>query len=334
MPALRKVLQGEQGLSPPLWIMRQAGRYLPEYRDIRKKFPDFMEFCLTPEAVTTVTLQPIDRFDFDAAIIFCDILIIPHVLGQTVQFIEGEGPRLAKVDWPAFLESANKKTVLSFLEPVFKAISSTRQALPSHKSLIGFCGSPWTIACYMMQGGKVGLGLADLDHDLTRSLIQTLQQHLVDFLLGQIQAGCDVIQIFDSWAVLVEPENQSEYLWQPLFFICNAIRKVHPQIPIIYYGREVSQFYPYLASHVKDLCFGLDQYTDPTWAADVVQPLAPVQGNLDPLLLVDGTFEKATDNILKTLSAGPFVFNLGHGILPQTPLDHVYKLVEQVRTFK
>ena len=174
---LRKVLQGEQGLPPPLWIMRQAGRYLPEYRDIRKKFPDFMEFCLTPEAVTTVTLQPIDRFDFDAAIIFCDILIIPHVLGQTVQFIEGEGPRLAKVDWSAFLESANKKTVLSFLEPVFKAIASTRQALPSHKSLIGFCGSPWTIACYMMQGGKVGLGLADLDYDLTRSLIQALQPY-------------------------------------------------------------------------------------------------------------------------------------------------------------
>jgi uroporphyrinogen decarboxylase len=312
--------------------MRQAGRYLPEYRQVRQNFKDFMAFCLTPEAVTQVTLQPIERFDFDAAIIFCDILIIPHLLGQTVHFIEGEGPRLATVDWKQFLEGAKQQTTLPSLQPVFEAIRLTRQALPKHKSLIGFCGSPWTIACYMLQGGKVGSGLSkNWDSNLIKELVKILQHHAVEFLLGQIHAGCDVVQIFDSWASLVPSEQREEYLWQPLTFIYQSVRKVHPNLPIIYYGRSVSEDYPDLADQLKGLCFGLDQSVDPLWAAAHVQSKAPVQGNLDPISLIEGGFEWQTDKILQAFSSKPFVFNLGHGILPQTPLDSVYRLVEKVR---
>lgn len=335
LPLLRRVLLGEKSSPPPLWIMRQAGRYLPDYREVRQKFSDFMEFCLTPEAVTQVTLQPIERFDFDAAIIFCDILIIPHLLGQTVRFVEGHGPQLVSVEWKSFLEKAQQQSIVPALEPVFQAIRSTRQALPASKSLLGFCGSPWTIACYMLQGSKIGDGLKkDWPPSLVQELLNVIQQHAVDLLLGQIEAGCDVIQIFDSWAALVPVEKRAEYLWKPLAFIFNAVKKVHPDLPIIYYGRGVSDAYPFLSQRFENICFGLDQSVDPLWAVKNIPNNIPLQGNLDPLLLIEGQFQKQTEKILQTFAERPFVFNLGHGILPQTPLESVYHLVDQVRNFK
>ncbi len=312
--------------------MRQAGRYLPEYRQVRQKFTDFMQFCLQPEIVTQVTLQPIERFDFDAAIIFSDILIIPHALGQTVKFLEGTGPVLASVAWPSFLQKARHHSILPFLDPVFQAIHLTRQALAPEKSLIGFVGSPWTLACYMMQQGKIkGERVGDFDSVFIESLLEVLQNHCVDFLKGQIQAGCDVVQIFDSWASLVPAAQQGKYLWQPLHFIFHNLRKVYPHVPIIYYGRGVSEAYPILAAQLPGISFGLDQTVNPDWAAVHVQPFAPVQGNLDPEALVKGEFKTQVKKILDSLSAKPFVFNLGHGILPTTPLENVYQLIEQIR---
>ena len=280
--------------------MRQAGRYLPEYRQIRQHFKDFIEFCLQPEAVTRVTLQPIQRFDFDAAIIFSDILVIPHALGQRVQFIEGTGPVLDHVDWATFLEKAEKQSVLPFLSPVFDAIRLTRQALVPEKSLIGFVGSPWTLACYMLQQGKVkDAPSGNYSPPFINSLLRILQKHCADFLTAQIQAGCDVIQIFDSWASLVPHPYQEDYLWKPLQFITESIQKKFPHIPIVYYGRGVNQFYPTLALRLPGICFGLDQTVSPEWAALHVQ--TPVQGNLDPERLVRGEFKDSVKGRVKQI---------------------------------
>jgi len=321
--------------------MRQAGRYLPEYLEVRSKFKDFMEFCLTPEAVTKVTLQPIERFGFDAAIIFCDILIVPHLLGQNVKFVAGEGPVLSPVDWDIFIKNASNtphhyEGFQEKLSPVLTAITETRKALPQDKALFGFCGSPWTVACYMLHGGKISGSDVNIlsqtqNRDLMPKIINILKGYLANLLIAQIDAGCDVVQIFDSWAGLTPEDKMEEYLWQPLTWVVNQVRLRHPSVPIVYFGRGVNQHYPEIMKRIPGISFGLDQGTDIVWAKNNVQVSAPVQGNLDPLLLVNGNFQNRVREIINNFAGGPFVFNLGHGILPTTPLDHVYKLVEIVK---
>lgn len=338
-PLLVQVLKGGAKSPPPIWLMRQAGRYLPEYMAERQKFPDFMKFCFNSDVVTKVTLQPIERFDFDAAIIFSDILTIPHFLGQTVTFEKGHGPILKKVAWDDFLKEAFEKDLDESYHPLFQAIKNVRGALAPEKALIGFAGSPWTIATYMIGGGKSKdfseiVKFAETEAETFRAILTVLTEQVISLLLGQIKAGCDVVQIFDSWAAAVPSQHREMWLWQPLRKIYAALRAAYPDIPIIYYGRGVAMDYPNLISKMPGLCFGLDQSVDTLWARDAVQKFAPVQGNLDPEKLVAGDFQKDVEIILKNLGEGPFVFNLGHGILPNTPIDHVHQLIQQVRDWK
>ncbi|NBT85042.1 MAG: uroporphyrinogen decarboxylase [Alphaproteobacteria bacterium] len=338
-PVLVEALRGISKAPPPIWLMRQAGRYLPEYMAERQKFPDFMEFCFNSDVVTKVTLQPIERFDFDAAIIFSDILTIPHFLGQTVKFEKGHGPILARVEWDHFLKNGKNKDLSPEYQPLFKAIQDVKSALHSGKGLIGFAGSPWTIATYMIGGGKSKdfseiVKFAETETEIFNEILDLLTDQVTWLLLGQIKAGCDVVQIFDSWAAAVPAQHREQWLWQPLRKIYNALKAVYPETPIIYYGKGVSLDYPKLISDLSDLCFGLDQSVDVKWAHSTIQKFAPVQGNLDPEKLVTGDFEKDVRGILENLSAGPFVFNLGHGILPATPIQHVYQLIELIRNQK
>lgn len=317
---------------PPIWLMRQAGRYLPEYRKIREKFPHFMDFCLTPEAIETVTLQPITRFDFDAAIIFCDILILPHLLGQKVEFIAGKGPVLEAVNWETFLEKGEKKNLLGAFSPILQSIKTIRQALCKEKSLIGFIGSPWTIATYMVNQKKYTEEVFKF-YEENKTLFKRLLTLLTDqgsaFLIEQVKAGCDTVQIFDSWAGLVPLDKREEFLWGPLEKIYNKLQKTFPKNcpPIIYYGRGVYDHYEELEKRFPNLCFGVDETVD----IQDITLTQPFQGNLDPEKLLSQEFIKDTLFIKEKIKGKPFIFNLGHGIKPNTPLDHVYQLVEIIR---
>ncbi|MBY0462948.1 MAG: uroporphyrinogen decarboxylase [Alphaproteobacteria bacterium] len=339
VPILLQALRGAAKTPPPIWLMRQAGRYLPEYMAERQKFPDFMEFCFNSDVVTKVTLQPIERFDFDAAIIFSDILTIPHFLGQTVKFEKGHGPILAKVDWTDFLKNSEQKDLSNDYQPLFQSITDVKNALPSDKALIGFAGSPWTIGTYMIGGGKSKgfseiVKFAETQSQTFKGILDLLTDQVIKLLLGQIKAGCDVVQIFDSWAAAVPVQQREEWLWSPLRKIYKAIKTVYPETPIIYYGKGISLDYPALIPDLPGVCFGLDQSVDVKWANSAIQKFAPVQGNLDPEKLVMGDFQKDVQNILENLSVGPFVFNLGHGILPETPIPHVHQLIELVKGWK
>ncbi len=339
MKPVYRALMGTQECPPPIWLMRQAGRYLPEYRKIRKTSSSFIDLCLTPNWVTEATLQPIQRFGFDAAILFSDILLIPHLLGQDVSFEKGEGPKLSPIDLLGFIKDAYRVDLLEKSQPVFQAIKQIKSQLSNKTTLIGFAGSPWTIATYMVELGKskdfskvIDLAkAADLD-----PLMSLLEDAVVTSLVGQINAGVDVVQIFDSWASAVPVQLRGKYVIQPARNIISRIRLEFPNIPIIYYGKGVSEIYPEIIKNFSGVCFGVDQHVSPKWAAENLQTLAPVQGNLDPLLLIEGgaKMHQAIDEILVELSGGVFVFNLGHGILPQTPLEHVYDLVERVRCHK
>ncbi len=336
---LIQALKGTPQTPPPIWLMRQAGRYLPEYLAIREKLPNFMEFCFTSEAVVKATLQPIERFGFDAAIIFSDILTIPHLLGQTVSFAPGHGPILEKVDWDSFLKNSMTKDLTFDYQPLYQSIATVRKELPLDKSLIGFAGSPWTIATYMVQRGKAQnfdtiLKFSKERPETFKQLLDLLTEKVTHLLLGQIKAGCDVVQIFDSWASAVPEEHQGEWLWNPLEKIYQSLKEIYPEVPIIYYGRGVSKHYPMLAKKLKSVSFGLDQSVDPVWAKEELQPLGTVQGNLDPEKFAAGEFDQDVSEILKTLGQKPFIFNLGHGILPHTPIKYVHQLIEQVRNYR
>jgi uroporphyrinogen decarboxylase len=313
---------------PPLWMMRQAGRYLPEYRSIREKEKDFMAFCFNPPSVVEATLQPIRRFDFDAAIIFSDILTIPHAMGQSVAFEAGEGPKLIPFD-KKFLDSRN----LDSLEPVYSAISKTRESLDQSKSLIGFSGTPWTLAAYMIACEKIGDGRL-LKEETSKflyldDLMQVLTKAVSLHLINQIKAGCDVVQIFDSWAGLC-PLDTSIYLTSPLRLICATVWGVFPDVPIIYYGRHISHLYGDLRAIEGPLVFGVDQGAD---LLKIQEHKRPTQGNLCPDVLIKGgvELENAVFDILEKTKNYPHIFNLGHGIKPETPIENVQKMIDLVR---
>jgi len=338
---LLETLAGTRFATPPIWLMRQAGRYLPEYRAVRATTRSFLEFCYTPEKATEVTLQPIERFGLDAAIIFSDILVIPDALGQKVWFEEGEGPKLEALTDPAQFGQLSRARLAEHLAPVYRAIKDTRAALPKETALLGFAGAPFTLACYMIEGSgsrefaKVKLW-AYRHPESFALLIDLLVEAIVDHLCNQVEAGADAVQLFDSWAGVLPEEQLFSWSLEPMVRIAHGLRARHPKIPVIAFPRAVG---PAALMYRRPDAFSalsLDTGMGAHWAARELQPHICVQGNLDPLMLVAGgpALEREATRILDKLAPGPFVFNLGHGVVPQTPPDHVAQLVEIVRNWK
>lgn len=340
-PTTKRLIRALDGLvadRPPIWMMRQAGRYLPEYRQIRATAASFLEFCYTPSLATEATLQPIRRFGFDAAILFSDILVVPDALGQKVSFEQGEGPRLAPITDAADLAKLSETINLERLAPVFETIDRLTSALPSETALIGFCGAPWTVASYMIAGrGTPDQGPARLfayrHPDIFQKLINILVQASIDYLERQLSAGVEVVQIFDSWAGVLPTLEFERWSLEPIRAIVTGLRKRAPTARIIVFPRGAGSHLATFARLPEVAAVGLDTAVDPVWAAEHVQSQKPVQGNLDPLALVAGgrALERSIDRIEEAFGARPYIFNLGHGIVPETPIAHVERLVERVR---
>ena len=322
---LLKALAGEAVRPVPFWLMRQAGRYLPEYRKLRASAGSFLDLCFSPALAAEATLQPVRRFGTDAAILFSDILTIPHALGQQVQFVEGKGPVLGSLDRDA-LEPVGGR-----LDPVYEAVRLARADLPEDTALIGFAGAPWTVAAYMVEGSssrdwlqarRMALGEPERFADLTDLLVDATVGHLS----AQAEAGAEALQLFDSWAGLLPPAGIRRWCLEPARRIAAALRERHPSVPLILFPRGVGALAAEFAG-IAD-CVGLDTVADPAWAAGAVQQRAAVQGNLDPVLLVVGgaAMERAAREILSAFRQGPHIFNLGHGVLPMTPPEHVAAL--------
>jgi uroporphyrinogen decarboxylase len=318
--------------------MRQAGRYLPEYRAVRAKAGGFLDLCYTPELAAEVTLQPIRRFGFDAAILFSDILVVPDALGQRVSFVEGEGPRLQPIGSPHDLTGLDVKAVNQKFSRVFEAAKLVRRELPAETTLIGFSGAPWTVATYMVGGRSTpdqaaARSWAYRDPEGFQRLIDLVTDASTDFLCGQVAAGADVLQIFDSWAGNLPDDQFSRWVIAPTKSMIAALRKRCPTVPIIGFPRGAgTQIEAYIAETKVD-GVSCDTAVPITFMAEQLSRQAVVQGNLDPLLLAAGgpALDKRVAEILGALSGKPFIFNLGHGILPETPPQHVARLLDLVR---
>jgi uroporphyrinogen decarboxylase len=335
--ALKRVFRGEANQRPPIWLMRQAGRYLPEYRALRAKAPSFLDFCYDADLAAEATLQPIRRFGFDAAILFSDILVVPDALGAKVAFEEGEGPRVQPVATAENLAALRDEIDIDRLAPVFQAIRKVRSALQRETALLGFCGAPWTVASYMVAGRGTpdqapARLLAYRDPPLFQALIERLVEASIGYLCAQIEAGVDAVQIFDSWAGVLPGAEFRKWCLAPLNDIVAGVKRRSPQTPIIVFPRGANDHVIEVAGGADVDVIGLDTSVDLA-AAAAVQRLKPIQGNLDPLVLVAGgaALDRATDDILAALGDGPLIFNLGHGIQPQTPIAHVERLIRRVR---
>ncbi len=334
-PVMR-VIGGETLPTPPVWMMRQAGRYLPEYQKVRKEAGSFLDLCYNPELASEVTLQPIRRFGFDAAILFCDILVIPDALGVDVRFEEGRGPVLKPVD-EASIASLSTDGVLEYLEPVFETVSRLNKALDPDVTLLGFCGAPWTVATYMIAGhGTPDQGPARQyalnNPESFKQLIDVLVKASAQYLIAQLKAGADAVQIFDSWASVLDEDQFTRWCLEPVAEIVRLVRSEIGDAKIIGFPKGVGAFYEgYVEATGVDM-IGID-WTIPMSFAKKLQQLSPIQGNLDPQRLIAGgrTLDKGVDAILDNLTGGPLVFNLGHGITPQTPIAHVEQMIARVR---
>jgi uroporphyrinogen decarboxylase len=335
-PLLATVL-GERQARPPLWIMRQAGRYLPEYRETRTKAGTFLELCYSPDLATEVTLQPLRRFDLDAAILFSDILVIPDALGQPVRFETGEGPILDPISAET-LGTLRPELVLDHLAPVLETVRRLHAALPPEKSLIGFCGSPWTVATYMIGGrGSSDQAAARkfaLQHpEAFAKLLDILVEASTAYLVAQFRAGADVVQLFESWALNLDDESFVTNVIEPNRRIVEAVRKEIPNAPIIGFPRGAAGNLAKYAAQVGINVIGLDYATPLDFAAKHLPANFPVQGNLDPLRLVSGgdQMDRRIDKIIAAFADRPHIFNLGHGIVPEAPIAHVERLVARVK---
>jgi uroporphyrinogen decarboxylase len=334
---LLEAVGGQRQPRPPVWIMRQAGRYLPEYRETRARVGSFLELCYTPELAAEVTLQPLRRFDLDAAILFSDILVIPDALGQTVGFESGEGPRLEPIS-PEGLGKLTPDNAIHHLQPVLEAMSRVRSALAPDKTLIGFCGSPWTVATYMIAGhGSTDQAEARL-FALTQSeafarLIDILVEASIRYLVAQFKAGADVVQLFESWALNLDEESFRTQVIEPNRRIVAGVRAEIPDAAFIGFPRGAAGMIGEYAEKTGVNALGLD-YSMPVRFADAGLPRSlPVQGNLDPLRLVAGgaQLEERTRAIIEGFANRPHIFNLGHGIVPQTPVENVERLIRIVK---
>lgn len=332
------VLAGQKTKAPPVWMMRQAGRYLPEYRKVREQAGGFLDLCFTPDLAAEVTLQPIRRFNLDAAILFSDILVVAHALGQTVAFLQGEGPQLTpKVDGG----NVHRFTGLLNLEAlasVFDTVRLVRAALPEQVTLLGFCGAPWTVATYMVAGeGTPDQAPARLmayrDRKAFERLIDALVDASIDYLVAQFEAGVDAVQVFDTWAGVLAPEEFAAWCIAPMQKIAAGVRGRVPGARIIGFPRGAGASLLRYVEQAGVDAVGLDWTVDRKFARDQIQRRCPVQGNLDPLVLLAGgeALDHGVDAVLETFSDGPFIFNLGHGILPETPIMHVEQMLARVR---
>ncbi|MEE8139807.1 MAG: uroporphyrinogen decarboxylase [Alphaproteobacteria bacterium] len=338
---LLSALKGESTTSVPVWLMRQAGRYLPEYMEVRARSKDFLDFCYRPELAVEVTLQPVRRFGLDGAIIFSDILVIPDAMGQKVAFEPNRGPVLDALSDPSDVHNLSRESLRAHLAPVYQAITEVSEDLANTVTMIGFSGAPWTIAAYMIEGG------ASRDFARLKSwaygapeefsaLIDILVDAIADHLCGQIEAGAEAVQIFDSWAGVLPEDAFDTWCLGPIKRIIASVKAVHPATPIIVFPNRVGFFYERIARDSGADAVSIDAMVPLDFARGVLQKLVTVQGNLDPMMLVQGgaPMIDATQRILDALVAGPFVFNLGHGIVPQTPPAHVATLVEEVHKWR
>ena len=339
--ALARVFKGQSNARPPIWLMRQAGRYLPEYRELRAKASSFLDLCYNPALAAEATLQPIRRFGFDAAILFSDILVVPWGLNQKVGFQEGEGPKLDPIQASAGLAALSFDGMVERLAPVYETVARLKQDLPPETTLIGFAGAPWTVATYMIEGGssrtfEASRRFATEDKAGFETLMELLIEATVAHLDAQVRAGAEVVQLFDSWASALEGEAFERWVVAPAKRIVAALKEKHPKLPIIGFPRAAGAHYLGYAKATGVDAVSIDQDMPLAFARDVLQPSVAVQGNLDPLVLVAGgqALETRVRAIADALGRGRFVFNLGHGIVPQTPPEHVAKLVELVRAIK
>ena len=333
------VINGYHSDKLPIWMMRQAGRYLPEYKETRKAAGSFLDLCYNPELAVKVTLQPISRFNFDAAILFSDILVVPDALGINVRFEEGRGPLLETVDRNS-IPNICDDNLLSHLAPVLETVGRLREELPDQTTLLGFCGAPWTVATYMIAGhGTPDQGPArqfSLNYpDSFQILIDKLITASSAYLIAQLKAGADAVQIFDSWASVLDENQFERWCVEPVKKIVDNVRAEIPDAKIIGFPKGVGAFYKSYATKTGINMLGLD-WTIPMSFAQDLQLEIPVQGNLDPNRLIAGgdALDEGIDAILENLTSGPLVFNLGHGITPLTPISHVEQMVERVRSFR
>jgi uroporphyrinogen decarboxylase len=337
MPGLLlETLRGHVGERRPVWLMRQAGRYLPEYRELRAEKGGFLELVYDSEAAAEITLQPIRRFGFDGAILFSDILIVPYAMGQDLEFLAGEGPRLS----PRLVDHALEglQAVPERLQPIYRTVGLVREQIGSETTLLGFAGSPWTVATYMVAGEgsrdqHLARAMAYRDPPAFQAIVDAIVAVTIEYLSGQIAAGAEAVQLFDSWAGSLAPDQFERWVVAPNAAIADAIRQLHPAVPVIGFPKGAGSKLAAYARETGVDAVGLDETIDPVWAMRELPQGLPVQGNLDPLLLLAGgtALEQRARWILGAFAGRPHVFNLGHGIDKETPIAHVERLLAVVR---
>lgn len=340
MPGLLlDTLNGQQAERRPIWLMRQAGRYLPEYRALRESKGGFLELVYDSAAAAEITLQPVRRFGFDGAILFSDILIVPHALGQDVSFLAGEGPKLSPPLTPGMLERFEPD--LSRFEPVYHTVRRTRAQLPADVTMLGFAGSPWTVATYMVQGegsrDQAETRLMSLrDREGFSAIIERIVAVTIDYLAGQVAAGAEAVQLFDSWAGSLSPAQFERWVIGPNAAIVAGLKARHPGVPVIGFPKGAGDKLGAFARETGVDVIALDETVDPFWAAAELPASMPVQGNLDPMLLLAGREQIGDEarRILGAFGSRPHVFNLGHGINKETPIANVEHLLEAVRSWR
>ena len=333
---LLAVLKGDRRDPPPMWLMRQAGRYLPEYRELRARKGGFLDMAYNPEAAAEITLQPLRRFPFDGAILFSDILVVPHAMGMDLTFVAGEGPRLA----PPLAESPVEglQPALERLDPIYGTVKRVKAQLSPQTTFLGFAGSPWTVATYMIagQGSREqaeARQLAYADPGKMAAILDRVSEITVDYLSGQVHAGVDAVQLFDSWSGSLSPKQFEQLVIKRTAWIVDEFRKRHPDTPIIGFPKGAGGKLRAYADETGIDAIGLDETVDPRWAARELPAGLPVQGNLDPVAVSAGgaALEEAVETILDALADRPHIFNLGHGIQQTTPIAHVEQLVALVK---
>jgi uroporphyrinogen decarboxylase len=335
---LLRALGGEALTRPPVWLMRQAGRYLPEYRALRSRAANFLDFCYTPALAVEATLQPVRRFAMDAAILFSDILVVADALGQEVGFREGEGPVLDPIRASHDLERLHRSDVTAHLAPVYETARLVARALPPATALIGFAGGPWTLACYMVEGGTsrdfaAVKRWAFADAAGFAALIDRLVEATVAHLAAQVAAGAEAVQLFESWAGILPEAAFRRWVIAPTARIVAGLRARHPGVPVIGFPRGAGLMYRAYFSETGVTALGLDSMVPCGIARKTLQPIGPLQGNLDPVALLTGgaALDDGVERIVEALAGGPFIFNLGHGVLPETPPEHVARVVALLR---
>lgn len=334
-----RALAGETLPSPPIWMMRQAGRYLPEYRATRGQAGDFLSLCYNPELAAKVTLQPIERYGFDAAILFADILLVPQALGADLWFVTGEGPRLSTITTQAELDKLKPATdIHEHLNPIYETVKLVSKALPPETTLIGFAGAPWTVATYMIAGqGTPDQGpahaLKSENRAVFEGLMERITQATISYLQMQIDAGAEVVKLFDSWAGSLLDQDFVEYSIKPMQQITAALKASHPNTPVIAFPRGAGERYKGAHAAIGSACVAVDDGVDAAWVAQHVQPDGCVQGNLKSTHMVTGgdALVSETRRVVDALKNGPHIFNLGHGITPDADPENVQLMIDTVR---